>query len=158
MIFGDEGRHVEEDDGVLVQVLFERGMAGDVEVGEKVPRVARVVVIGRKHFCCHRLAEAAAAADTTETLPCEKCLVDNFDEFRLVDVLTIANSSESLIADVDVDAHDARFWFPSAKLGIFFDSAKYCLHEKERAARICFTAMSRHVAIAVDNGFLNSES
>ena len=38
--------HVEENDGVLVQVFLKRRVGGNFKVGEKVARVARLVVIG----------------------------------------------------------------------------------------------------------------
>jgi hypothetical protein len=69
--------HVEENDGVFVQVFLKRRVGGNFKVGEKVARVARLVVIGTQHLGSHRLAKASATTDTAEATLCKKRAVDN---------------------------------------------------------------------------------
>ena len=92
-------------DRISVQVLIERCVMGDFQVGKKCPRVARAVVVSRQHLRRHRLAEAATAADTGEAPLGEQRTIYHTDQSRLVDVLAVADFAEGLIASIDIYPH-----------------------------------------------------
>jgi len=97
---------VKEDDGVLVEVLLERRVGGYFKVGEKMSRVARMVIIGAQHLGRHRFAKTAAARHATETALGEKRPVDDGDKPRLVNIFTFSYPLKSSITNVYIYAHD----------------------------------------------------
>ncbi len=70
-----------------------------------------MVVVGTEHLGRHRLAEAAASGDAAETPFREKRVVDHGNEPCLIDVFPFARGAESLIPNVDINTHDASFYF-----------------------------------------------
>ena len=109
MRVGYETCQVKIDDGILVQVLFKRGVGGYLKVGKQAARVARLVVIGAQHLGRHRLAETTAARHAAKSSLREKCAVDNGNQARLVNIFAVPYALESSIADVDICAHDFLF-------------------------------------------------
>ena len=97
--------HVHIDNGIFVQVLLERRMAGYLQVSKQVARVARLVVVGTQHLCRHRLAEAAATRHTAVTLACLQGLVDNGYQLRLVNVFPVSCTLEREVPFVDIRTH-----------------------------------------------------
>ena len=83
-------RQVEVDDRVLIEVFLKRWVFGNLQVGEKLSRLTRLVVVGAKHLRRHRLSEAAAAAHAGEAGLREERVVDHGNEARLIDIFTIA--------------------------------------------------------------------
>ena len=66
-----EASHVKINDGIFVQMLFKRWVAGNLQIFEKATGVARVIVVGLEHFRRQCFTEASATGDAAEALPSE---------------------------------------------------------------------------------------
>ena len=75
------------------------------QVLKQFATVARLVVIGIEHFCCHGLAKAAGTTHAGHSRFRIECAVDIQNQFRLVNIFTTPRANETHVVSIYVNTH-----------------------------------------------------
>ena len=107
----EQRKDVELDDIDFVEILLERWVLSDFEVGEEGTGIATFGIIGDNHIAGHALAETARAGEAEKIAACANEIVQFGDKQRLVDIdriITILHKEN--VAGVEIDAHRGKYY------------------------------------------------